>query len=169
MLFFQDWWSIFRILISAVTIYLLLILLLRISGKRTLSDMNIFDFVITVAIGTTFSSTIISKDVTILDGLLALGLLIFLQFMIAWITVRFSWVQRIIKSRPSIVFLNGEFQYTAMKKERVSKEEILQAMRSQGVRLEEQVEAVVLETNGNFSVLQKTDTKGTSTLEHLPM
>jgi len=155
-----------RILIS-VSIYFVLIILLRISGKRTLSDMNIFDFVVTVAIGTTLSSTIISKDVAVVDGLLALLSLVLLQYIIAFIAVRSNHLQKMIKSRPTILFFKGKYLFAAMRKERVSREEILQAMRSQGVSIEEQVEAVILETNGNVSVIKKSENKGTSTFANL--
>lgn len=167
MIFFENWWSLLRILVSAALVYTTLILMLRISGKRTLSDMNIFDFVITVALGTTFSSTIISPDVTILNGLFALALLILLQFSIAWITVRFNPLQHLIKSQPQTLFSNGTYHLATMKHERVSKEEILQAMRKAGISIEEQVEAVILETNGNFSIVEKAPSAGTSTLRSL--
>lgn len=164
MLFFESWMSVVRVLVSGVITYVLLIILLRITGKRTLSDMNIFDFVITVAIGTTFSSTMVSKDVTIIDGLAALILLTVMQLIVAWFTVRGGALGRFIKSTPRVMFLDGQFDDDALRHERVSREEVFQAMRSRGISILQQVEAVILETNGNFSIIRKSDRSGTTTL-----
>ncbi len=83
MIFFYSWMFIVRILLSGVVIYVLLIMRLRVTGKRTPSDMNIFDFIITGAIGTTFSSTIVSKEVPVIDGFTALILLTLMQLIMA--------------------------------------------------------------------------------------
>jgi uncharacterized membrane protein YcaP (DUF421 family) len=167
MIFFQSCNALLQVFVSAIIVYVALVLFLRISGKRTLSQMNIFDFVITVAFGSTMASTIISKDAVVLDGLLALASLILLQFLVAQTSVRWPRFQRLVKSQPRILYHHGQYDTAAMHKERIAKEEIRQAMRSQGVLIEEQVEAVVLETNGKFSVLKKSHREGTSTIREL--
>lgn len=160
---FQSWRSLAHVAVSAVSTYAALVLLLRVSGKRTLSQMNIFDFVVTVAIGTTLASTILSRDIVILDGLVALVILVFLQFIVARATSRWRWMERLVKSQPRILYAEGRYDTAAMRRERVAKEEVRQAMRSQGISSEADVAAVVLETNGKFSVLKKTKREGTST------
>jgi uncharacterized membrane protein YcaP (DUF421 family) len=156
-MFFNNWIGLIRIIVVGTCAYAALILLLRVSGKRTLSKMNAFDFVVTVALGSTLATVLLSKDTPLAEGVLALALLIFLQFVITWLSVRSKIVSKVVKSEPKLLFHRGEFLWRAMKAERVNEGEILQAMRSQGVTEPEQVEAVVLETDGSFSILHKTN------------
>lgn len=152
---FESWSGIVRTLLAGVIVYATVILLVRISGKRTLSKMNAFDLIVTVALGSTLATVLLSKDTPLAEGILALALLVLLQFIITWLSVRSVTVSRLVKAEPRLLFHRGEFVWNAMKGERVKKEELLQAMRSQGVSRLEQVEAVVLETDGSFSVLER--------------
>ena len=153
-MFFNNWAGMARTALVGIIAYASLILFLRISGKRTLSKMNAFDFVITVALGSTLATIILSKDTPLAEGLLALGLLILLQFVITFLSVRSKIVSRMVKAEPQLLYYRGEYLMNAMKTERVNQGEILQAMRTQGMN-EADVEAVVLETDGSFSVVKK--------------
>lgn len=153
-MFFGGWSGLFRTAIVGVLAYVALILLLRVSGKRTLSKMNAFDFIVTIALGSTLATVLLSKQTPLADGVLALGLLIFLQFLITWLSVRSAKFSRLIKAEPRLLFYRGEFIPSAMKTERVNEGEVLQAMRSQGAHDAEQVDAVVLESDGSFSIMQ---------------
>ena len=156
-MFFDDWSGLIRILIVGVLAYAALIFLLLSSGKRTLSKWNAFDFVVTIALGSTFATVIISKDVSFAEGILALGLLIGLQFIITQLSVRFDWVENLVKAKPTLLFDKGEFLSAAMRRQRVAEGEIRMAIRSKGVAALEEIEAVVLETDGSFSVIKKSD------------
>ncbi len=87
-MFFGSWYSLLRILVVGVLAYVALIVLLRVTGKRTLSKMNAFDLVVTVALGSTLATVLLSKDVALADGVVAFALLIGLQFIITWLSVR---------------------------------------------------------------------------------
>lgn len=155
-MFFNSWAGLIRTVVVGVIAYFGLILLVRISGKRTLSKMNAFDFIVTVALGSTLATLVLSKDIALAEGLLAIALLIFLQFIITWLSVRSKTVSRLVKAEPRLLFYRGEFLWSAMKTERVNEGEVLQAMRSQGMN-HNAVEAVVLETDGSFSVVKRID------------
>ena len=73
-MFLQTWSDLGRIILIAVLTYPALILVLRLSGKRTLAKMNAFDLVVTVALGSTLATILLSRDVSYLEGLLALAL-----------------------------------------------------------------------------------------------
>ncbi len=164
---FSSWNTIFRILIIAPLSYAALVIMLRISGKRTLSQLNAFDFVVTVAFGSTLATTILSTNIGLTDGVLALGLLIFLQLIVARYSPQLKWSKEVIKSDPRLLFQRGNFLETAMEEERVSREEILQAIRSQGMSSLDGVDFVVLETNGNLSVISKSAAGDASALENI--
>jgi uncharacterized membrane protein YcaP (DUF421 family) len=152
-LLFNNIESLLRILILGVLAYAGLIVILRVSRKRTLSKMNAFDFVVTIALGSTLATILLNKNVTLADGLVAFALLIFLQFIITWLSVRFSKFQSFVKSEPTLLFYQGEFLWKAMKVERFTKEEIIASMRQSGQNYLEEVEAIVLESDGSLSVI----------------
>jgi len=154
-MFFDDWSGIIRILIVGVLAYIALIIFLRVSGKRTLSKWNAFDFVVTIALGSTLASVIISKDVVLIEGVIAFALLIGLQFVITRLSVRFDFIKNVVKAEPTLLFDKGEFLPEAMRRQRVAESEIRAAIRSKGFASIEEIEAVVLETDGTFSVIKK--------------
>lgn len=156
-MFFNGWMALARTVIVGVAAYAALVVLLRVSGKRSLSKMNAFDFVVTVALGSTLATVLLSKDVALAEGALAFALLLFLQFGITWLSVRSRVVSHLVKSEPRLLFHQGQFLDKAMKDERVNEEEVRQAVRSQGYVSFELVAAVVLETDGSFSVMQQPD------------
>ena len=129
-MFFQTWSGLGRVLVVGICAYAGLVLMLRISGKRTLSKMNAFDFVVTVALGSTLASLLLSKEVPLAEGFLALALLILLQWVVAWMAVRFSGWRKLIKSEPRLL-----------------------ALRKAGKASLADAEAVVLETDGSVSII----------------
>lgn len=163
-MFFDDWFGLFRVLIVGILAYGALIFLLLASGKRTLSKWNSFDFVVTIALGSTLATVIMSKDVSFAEGIFALGLLIGLQFFITWLSVRYTWVEKLIKAEPTLLLDKGEFLREAMKRQRVAEGEILMAIRNRGAATIEEIEAVVLETDGSFSVIKKSKTDSRTAL-----
>jgi uncharacterized membrane protein YcaP (DUF421 family) len=154
-MFFSNFDGIQRIVITAVFSYASLVFFLRVSGKRTLSKLNAFDLVITMAMGTTLATTILNSKVTWVKGTTAFLVLIALQYLVAKLTVRLPWFEKIIKSEPQVLFKEGEFKEEAMEKERVPKSAILQAMRSQGLGSMKQVKEVFLESDGSISVIKQ--------------
>lgn len=135
--------------------YIALILILRLSGKRTLSKWNAFDFVVTVAFGSVLATTVMSTDASLSQGVLGLGLLVGWQFLLTWLSVHVTAIQRLIKGEPALLLYHGEFRQKTMRQERVTEGEIRAAVRSNGMADLEDVAAVVLETDGTFSVIKK--------------
>ncbi|HWH13540.1 MAG TPA: YetF domain-containing protein, partial [Miltoncostaeaceae bacterium] len=132
---------------------------LRLSGKRTLAKMNAFDLIVTVALGSTLATALLSPDVSLVEALLAFALLAGLQFAVAATSVRSARVRRLVKAEPRLLFHRGRYLDDALRAERVAHAEVRQAIRSQGVGHLSQVAAVVLETDGSFSVLTDTATE----------
>lgn len=154
---FSDWMTILRIFFVGTAAYLSLVLIVRMFGKRVLAKMNAFDFLVTVALGSILATTVVSKDLALVDGMAAFILLVVLQFILAKLTMFSKWVNHLVKAEPVALFYKGKFDYGVMKKERVLEEEIYQAIRSKGVSSLNDVLAVVLETTGDISVLQNND------------
>jgi uncharacterized membrane protein YcaP (DUF421 family) len=161
---FDGWWSLLDLLAAGALAYLGLVILLRISGKRTLAKMNAFDLVVTVAVGSTLATTLLNRDVSVYESLVAFALLFALQYLVAWLAVRSGRFSRLIKAQPRMLYFRGQFLRDAMRAERVVEVEIRQAARSSGYASLEKVEAVVLETDGSFTVLGKATTGTQSTI-----
>ena len=161
---FDSWHGLMRVVVVGILAYAGVIAILRTSGKRTLAKMNAFDLVVTVALGSTLASTLLSKDVALFEGLLALVVLALLQFVIAWGSVRWRWVEEIAKSKPRRLLTNGVIDEAALREERVTREELLAAVRSGSFGGLEAIAAVVLETDGSFSVIPCTQLASGSAL-----
>ena len=146
-----------RIVVMGVLAYIGLVFLLRVSGKRTLSKMNAFDLVITIALGSTFATVLLSKSVALAEGVLAFAVLISLQFVVTWLSVRSSTVQRLLKNEPKLLFYEGRFLRDEMRAERVTEAEIEAAIRQQGMVNLDEVGAAVLETDGSVTVMLRAD------------
>lgn len=152
---FSGWENLFHVLVVGTLAYTGLVFFLRLSGKRTLASMNAFDFIVSVAFGSTLASTMLPSKPALTDGLLALGLLVLLQYIVAWFEIRFPSFHRVVTSRPAMVFFRGEFLKKQMKRERIEEGDVLAIIRNKGITDLERVEAVVLETDGSFSVLTR--------------
>lgn len=152
-MWFDSWGDLLRILLVGSAGYGALILVLRASGKRTLSQLNAFDFVVTVSLGSTLATLLLSADTSWSEGVLALALLAFLQFLMAWVSSRWPRARRIFTSKPVLLLVNGQMRNEALQRNRLSASEVRQAVRMQGIGDLTQVQAVVLETNGKLSVI----------------
>lgn len=156
-MFFDSWTGLGRVLLVGTFAYVALVAILRISGKRTLTKLNAFDLVVTVALGSTLATVLLSKDVALAEGILAMALLVFLQFTITWLSVRSSRLRGLVKSEPTLIMHQGEFLDGTMRAQRITRDEVMAALRSEGVMDACQAMAVVLETDGTMTVIKDTD------------
>lgn len=154
-MFFDGWAHLGRVAVMAVCGYAALVVLLRLSGKRTLSKMNAFDFVVTIAFGSMLSTIILSKDIAYVEGVLGLGLLIALQYLMTWASARSARVKQLVTAQPVLLMFRGRFLDDVMRRERVTEEEVTSALRAQGVASVEDVEAVIMETAGDLTVIRR--------------
>jgi uncharacterized membrane protein YcaP (DUF421 family) len=152
-MFFDTWFSLLRVIVVGTLAYASLVVLLRISGKRTLAKLNAFDLIVTVALGSTLATVLLSKDVALVDGLAAFALLAGLQYAVAFLSVRWARFDALVKSESTLLLHRGRFLHRAMRVQRVTREEVISALRSAGVARTEDAAAVVIETDGTLSVV----------------
>lgn len=155
-MFFDDWSGLARTVIVGVLAYAALVLLLRVSGKRTLSKMNAFDLVVTVALGSTLATILLSQDVALAEGIIAYAVLIGLQFLITWLSTRSAAVSGLVKSEPALLLHNGRLLPDALKRKRVTADEVRAAGRGSGYARLDDLAAVILETDGSLSAVPRT-------------
>lgn len=167
-MWFDSWADVLRVLLVGAAAYASLVIVLRSSGKRTLSQLNAFDFIVTVAFGSTLATIILSPDVPFVEGATALVVLATLQFGIAFASARSSRLRRWVTSQPTLVVWNGEIDPQALRANRLGESEVLQAVRSSGYGDLRRIAAVVLETNGTLSVIPTSAVGNADALGSMP-
>lgn len=156
-MFFDTFAGLARIILAAVLAYAWLVFVLRVAGKRSLAKLNAFDLVVTVALGSTLATVILSKDVALLEGMLAFVVLTALQWIVSRLSISSNLFKHLIRSEPRLVFEEGCYRDSAMAAERVTRSEIDAAIRGAGFGRLDEVGAVVLETDGSMSVMARSD------------
>lgn len=149
--------GILRVVLVSVLAYAVLVIVLRVSGKRSLAKLNAFDFVVTVALGSTLATVLLSKSVALTEGVLAFVMLALLQWAVSRLSIAFPTFRNLIRSQPRLVFEDGRFLRGPMRQERITEDEVTSVIRSSGVGRLEDVAAVVLETDGTLSVIRRTE------------
>jgi uncharacterized membrane protein YcaP (DUF421 family) len=166
-LFSDGWEPLLRILVVGTLSYLSLMFMLRLSGARTLARMNPFDFAITIALGSTYGRLLTAEDVTLTEAVLAFALLVGLQILFSSLVMRAPRLSRVLSPQPVLVFYRGEFLRGDMRRERVTEAELRMAVREHGIGSIEEVEAIVVESNGRLSVVPSAQLGNGSALEDI--
>ncbi len=135
--------------------YLFLVVVLRVSGKRTLAKLNAFDLVVTVAFGSTLATTFLSQDVSWVEGAVALGLLAGLQFVVAALATLSGGSRAVLTASPTVVLRDGRMLEGPIRKQRLTEADVRQAVRASGLGALGAVAAVVIESDGSLSVISQ--------------
>ncbi len=156
--FFGGWAPVLRIIVVGTLAYGALVALQRISGKRTLSQMNAFDFLITVALGASFGSLLTARSVAFVEAVTAFTLLVTLQFVAATLRQRSRTVEQLLTAAPTVLFYKGNFQRAGMRRERITEDELATAVRQSGFGSFQDVEGIFLEADGMLAVVSAAQT-----------
>ncbi len=167
-MWFDSWSDLARVLAVGTAAYVSLVLILRVSGKRTLAKLNAFDLVVTVALGSTLATILLSSDVSWLEGVTALVLLAVLQFVAAFVSSKWEPGRKLLTATPTLIVDNGRMLDEAMAEQRVSEAQVRQAARSSGMGGVDLVGAMILETDGSFSVISVEQLGDRSALVDVP-
>lgn len=154
-MFFSGFDGIWRTAVVGLLAYAALVLVLRLTGKRTLTKMNAFDLVVTVALGSTLATIVLSKDVALAEGVTAFLLLAGAQYAVTWTSLRSARVRRWIKAEPRVLLRDGRYLDDALRDERVTREEVDAAVRGAGHADIGAIALVTLETDGSISVVPR--------------
>ena len=154
-IFFAGWEGVLEVLISAPIIYALVVLFVRASGKRTTGQMNNFDWIVTVAMGSIVASGIVINTVEVAETAAAVAVLIGLQYVVTQLTQRSGWVSSAIKSKPRVLIDRGEVDEHALGAERITRDELAAALRQHGIARLDAIEWLVLENTGQFTLVTK--------------
>lgn len=164
-MWFDSWSQIVRVFLVAGATYASLLVLLRVSGKRTLAKLNAFDLVVTVALGSTLATVLLNRSVSWTEGVAALVALVALQFVVAGISAWVPGGHAAMTSGPTLLLADGRLDQSALRRTRVSEGELRQAVRGSGQGDLASVAAVVLESDGSLSVIARSAAGDLSALD----
>ena len=150
---FSGWPALFRVACSGVLLYVGVLALIRLHGTRTTSKMNNFDWVVTIASGSIFASATVSDSVTVAQALTAFAALFTCQWILTKLCVLYPSVYHLVTASPALLFHGGDYLDDKLRAERVTRDEVLSAVRAAGVTDLSNVSAVVLEPDGQLTVL----------------
>jgi uncharacterized membrane protein YcaP (DUF421 family) len=148
-----TWESAGIAVLSAVGIYVSVILFTRAAGLRSFSKMSSFDFAMTIGVGSMIASTILWRDVSVLMGVVGLGALFGLQYLVARLRVHSPGLRDALDNRPVLLMRDGRILEDALRAAEVTRADLLAKLREANVLRLEDALAVVLETTGDVSVL----------------
>jgi uncharacterized membrane protein YcaP (DUF421 family) len=141
------------VLASTVGIYAALVGLTRIAGLRSFSKMSSFDFAITVAVGSLIATVLVAEDPPLLQGVVALASLYAVQMALAILRYRTGWVPSLVDNEPLLLMEGTEVLDDNLRQASVTAGDLRAKLREANVVSLDQVEAVVMETTGDISVL----------------
>ena len=153
--FWTGWEPVIHTLLIGIVGYLVLVILLRGTGPRTMAKMTPLDFVIAVTLGSTFGRTVTAVDVSLAQAVAALVLLVGVQWALAGIRARWNVMRRVLDSPPVLLYYNDELQHRALHRHRLTEADVHTAARQSGQGSLADVQAVVLQQDGSLGVITR--------------
>jgi len=147
-----PWW---HFVLRAMAMYVLVIVLIRMSGKRAVGQFTPFDLVLLILLGNAVQNGINGGDESLTGAFIMATSLISLNYGVAWMTARSARAERVIEGAPVVIARNGKLFEKVLRRELVSSSDFEEALRMNNIEDVSEVEIALLETNGNISVVPK--------------
>jgi uncharacterized membrane protein YcaP (DUF421 family) len=145
--------SLLVVALRACVVYLVLLGLLRVGGKRELGQLAPFDLVVLLVISNAVQNAMVGSDTSLTGGIVAAITLVALNWAVDRLAVRTPWLRRRVVGTPTLLVHQGELLLPHLVQEGVTEDEVLQALREHGVDELADVKSAVLEVDGTISVI----------------
>jgi uncharacterized membrane protein YcaP (DUF421 family) len=143
-----------EIIFRTLTIYLFLLVIFRLSRKRSLSELSTFDFILLLVISEATQNALIGEDYSVTTGLVVVTTLVMADLALSLVKKRYKVIEKITEGVPVVIVDHGKLLEERLKRTHVSQDDILQTARiSQGVERMEQIKYAVLEASGGISII----------------
>lgn len=144
------------VIIRSTIIYFFIFLVLRMAGKRTLSEMTTFDLVLVLIISEATQQALLNDDKSIMGGMLAILTLVFLDVVLGLLSARSKIFDKVVNGVPMLLIHNGTMYPDRMKRSRIQEDDILEAARKlHGLESINEIKTAVLEKDGSISIIPK--------------
>ena len=148
-----PWWE---FILRGLIIYVFLIVLLRLTGKRQVGQMAPFDLVLLLVLSNTVQNAMIGGDNSIIGGVISAVTLVAANWLVSLLTYRSKKMEALIEGRPELLIHNGKLFDRALAQAKLTRHELMNALREAGCAAVEDVRAAFLENDGTISVIPKT-------------
>lgn len=148
----MPWWE---FVLRAVVVYVVLLAMIRMSGKRTMGQFTAFDMLLIVLLGNAVQNALLGRDTSMTGGLLLAATLISLNWLVGFATARNKHAERLLEGAPVVLARNGHVYREVLKRELVSRDDFAKAMRESGCSDVSLVRLALLETNGQITIMQR--------------
>ncbi len=147
-----PWWE---LIVRSVLVYLFLLLVLRITGKRQVGQLAPFDLVLLLVLSNAVQNSMNGGDNSLIGGLISAATLIALNYLVGFATFRSKRLEALIEGRPELLIHNGQLHEEILTRTQLTRHELNAALRRSGCTCVEEVHMAVLENNGAISVVPK--------------
>lgn len=154
---FGDMPSIFEKLVRTIVVYFALVLILKTFGKRKLTQLNPFDFVVLLLLSNTVQNAIIGNETTLPGGLIGAIFLIFISNVVVRLFFKYSWNRNddILDGKPTVLIKDGVIQDKTLERESITRLELESVIHDKGFDSTKDIQTCVMESNGKFFVEPK--------------
>jgi len=142
-----------RIIVSTVSVYLFLIIAIRLFGKKELAQLSVFDLVFILLISNVVQNAMTGPDTSLSGGLAGAAALFIVNYLLKFLEFRFPIFSKAIQGEAVMLIFKGKVNRNNLDKAKITMEELLEAIREHGVTTIEEVDLAVFEVDGNISVL----------------
>jgi len=153
-----SWWE---LILRGLIVYVFLIVLLRVTGKRQVGQLAPFDLVLLLVLSNAVQNAMTGGDNSVLGGLISASVLVLLNYAAGHLTYRSKKLESLFEGRPEVLVHNGKVFTDVMEREKLTHHELNAALREAGIACVEQVHYAILENNGTISVQPKKNHTGT--------
>jgi uncharacterized membrane protein YcaP (DUF421 family) len=146
---------IWELVVRAAVVYLFLLVLLRLTGKRQIGQLAPFDLVLLLVLSNAVQNSMNAGDNSLVGGLISAAALVSLNYGVGYLTFKSKKLEALIEGRPQLIIHNGEVFEDVMKRAMLTHHELNAALRRTGCTCPEEVQAAILESNGSISVVMR--------------
>ncbi|RYD38528.1 MAG: DUF421 domain-containing protein [Verrucomicrobiaceae bacterium] len=147
-----PWWE---FVARAAVVYIFVIVLLRLTGKRQTGQMEPFDLVLLLVLSNAVQNSMNGGDNSITGGLILAATLVGLNWFTGWLTFKSRRAELLIEGRPELLIHEGKVFEKAMRKEKLTHAELMLALRREGCLNLSEVKAAFMESNGTISIIPR--------------
>ncbi|SEL91239.1 Protein of unknown function [Pseudoxanthomonas sp. GM95] len=148
----MPWWE---FVLRAMAVYMVVLLMVRLTGKRALGQSTPFDTLVIVLLGTAVQNSLIGEDTSLLGGLLLAGVLLALNWLIGVCTARSKALDALVQGRPVVLARDGDIDWKELVRRNVSYADFETSKREADCRDDAEIDLAILETSGRITVLKK--------------
>jgi len=139
--------------LRVVLIYVFLMLLFRVAGRRTVGDLSRFDLILLLIISEFIQQAVVAGDSSLTNAVILCSTLVAVDLAFSWLKLHHRGFERLLEGTPQLLVERGELLRDVMRQMRIDEQDILSAARRDGLERLEQIRFAVLETNGHISVI----------------